>query len=304
MVYLFFSKGAFVTKVLSSAWFLLALIVLIWGLSWPIMKIGLAYIDPLWFTVARLSVALIAISCLLIFLGRFKRPHKEDLPIVFGVGVMQFAGFVSMINLGLMEVNAGRAALLAYTTPLWVAPVAHFFLKQKLSINKVLGVAIGLCGLMTLFNPMAFDWSNWQVVKGNGLLLMAALIWALSILHVGQHKWRGSVLELAPWQIIIALCITIPLAWFADTKPVTWNRELILVILYNGVLASAIAQWASIRVTQLLPAVTVSLGFLMVPLAGIFFSSIWLKEPFTLTLAIGSVLILLGLLLQLSWKKS
>lgn len=304
MVYLFFSKGAFVTKVLSSAWFLLALIVLIWGLSWPIMKIGLAYIDPLWFTVARLSVALIAISCLLIFLGRFKRPQKEDLPIVFGVGVMQFAGFVSMINLGLMEVNAGRAALLAYTTPLWVAPVAHFFLKQKLSINKVLGVAIGLCGLMTLFNPMAFDWSNWQVVKGNGLLLMAALIWALSILHVGQHKWRGSVLELAPWQIIVALCITVPLAWFADTKPVTWNRELILVILYNGVLASAIAQWASIRVTQLLPAVTVSLGFLMVPLAGIFFSSIWLKEPFTLTLAIGSVLILLGLLLQLSWKKS
>ncbi len=304
MVYLFFSKGAFVTKVLSSAWFLLALIVLIWGLSWPIMKIGLAYIDPLWFTVARLTVALIAISCLLIFLGRFKRPHKEDLPIVFGVGVMQFAGFVSMINLGLMEVNAGRAALLAYTTPLWVAPVAHFFLKQKLSINKVLGVAVGLCGLMILFNPMAFDWSNWQVVKGNGLLLMAALIWALSILHVGQHKWRGSVLELAPWQIIVALCITIPLAWFADTKPVTWNRELILVILYNGVLASAIAQWASIRVTQLLPAVTVSLGFLMVPLAGIFFSSIWLKEPFTLTLAIGSVLILLGLLLQLNWKKS
>mgnify|MGYP003386153502 FL=1 len=304
MVYLFFSKGAFVTKVLSSAWFLLALIVLIWGLSWPIMKIGLAYIDPLWFTVARLTVALIAISCLLIFLGRFKRPHKEDLPIVFGVGVMQFAGFVSMINLGLMEVNAGRAALLAYTTPLWVAPVAHFFLKQKLSINKVLGVAVGLCGLMILFNPMAFDWSNWQVVKGNGLLLMAALIWALSILHVGQHKWRGSVLELAPWQIIVALCITIPLAWFADTKPITWNQELILVILYNGVLASALAQWASIRVTQLLPAVTVSLGFLMVPLAGIFFSSIWLKEPFTLTLAIGSVLILLGLLLQLNWKKS
>ncbi len=291
-------------KVLSSAWFLLALIVLIWGLSWPIMKIGLAYIDPLWFTVARLTVALIAVTLLLIFLGRFKRPHKEDLPIVFGVGVMQFAGFVSMINLGLMEVNAGRAALLAYTTPLWIAPVAHFFLKQKLSINKVLGVAIGLCGLMILFNPMAFDWSNWQVVKGNGLLLLAALIWALSILHVGQHKWRGSVLELAPWQIIIALCITVPLAWFADTRPVTWNRELVLVILYNGVLASAIAQWASIRVTQLLPAVTVSLGFLMVPLAGIFFSSIWLKEPFTLTLATGSVLILVGLLLQLSWKKS
>ncbi|OUR86643.1 EamA family transporter, partial [Cycloclasticus sp. 44_32_T64] len=266
-------------KILSSAWVLLVLVVVIWGSNWPIMKIGLRSIDPLWFTAARLGIALIAISILLLFLGRFKRPHRQDFPIVLGVGVMQFAAFVTLINLGLTEVNAGRAALLAYTTPLWVTPGAYFFLKEPISRMKLVGASVGLCGLLILFNPLGFDWSDASVVKGNGLLLLAALVWALSILHIRKHEWKGSVLELTPWQIMVALLIVVPYAWFSNTKPVIWSTELIIILLYNGVMATALAQWASMRVTQILPAVTVSLGFLMVPLMGILSSILWLDEP-------------------------
>ncbi len=299
----FFRDKKTVKKLLSSAWVLLVLVVLIWGSNWPIMKIGLRSIDPLWFTAARLFIALITISILLLFLGRLKLPHKQDIPIVLGVGVMQFALFVMLINLGLTEVNAGRAALLAYTTPLWVTPAAYFILKEKTSRMKLLGVAVGLCGLLILFNPLAFDWSDASVVKGNALLLVAALIWALSIVHVRKHTWKASVLELTPWQILVALCIVVPLAWFSDTRPVIWSSELVIILLYNGVMATSLAQWASMRVTQILPAVTVSLGFLMVPLMGILSSSIWLNEAFTVTLGVGATLIVGGLLLQLRTKK-
>ena len=292
-----------VKKILSSAWVLLVLVVVIWGLNWPIMKIGLRSIDPLWFTAARLGIALIAISILLLFLGRFKRPHRQDFPIVLGVGVMQFAAFVTLINLGLTEVNAGRAALLAYTTPLWVTPGAYFFLKEPISRMKLVGASVGLCGLLILFNPLGFDWSDASVVKGNGLLLLAALVWALSILHIRKHEWKGSVLELTPWQIMVALLIVVPYAWFSNTKPVIWSTELIIILLYNGVMATALAQWASMRVTQILPAVTVSLGFLMVPLMGILSSILWLDEPFTMTLGLGAALIVGGLLLQINLSK-
>lgn len=291
-------------KALSSAWALLLLVVVIWGSNWPIMKIGLRSIDPLWFAAGRLMIAFFAISCLLLFLGKFKRPHKQDIPIVLGVGVMQFAAFVMLINLGLMEVNAGRAALLAYTTPLWVTPGAYFLLNEHISRMKLLGVGVGLFGLMVLFNPFGFDWNDASVVKGNVLLLVAALIWALSILHVRKHQWKGSVLELTPWQILVALCIVVPFAWFSDTRPTEWSAELVVILLYNGVMATAVAQWASMRVTQMLPAVTVSLGFLMVPLMGIMSSVIWLGEPLTLTLALGASLIVMGLLFQLGLKKS
>jgi len=288
---------------LSSAWFLLIFVVIIWGSNWPIMKIGLQFIDPLWFTVARLSIALVVISIVLILLKRFKLPHRGDAPIVLGVGIMQYAIFVTLINLGLTEVSAGRAALLAYTTPLWIAPGAHFLLKEKISGLKITGICLGLVGLMVLFNPFNFDWSDSSVVKGNAMLLMGALVWALSILHVRKHHWHGSVLELTPWQIMVSLIIVVPVAWFSETREVEWNNGLVLILLYNGVMATALAQWASIRITQLLPAVTVSLGFLMVPVAGIIASSYWLSEPFTLTLGLGMALIMSGLMLQTTLGK-
>lgn len=290
-------------KIFSSAWFLLVLVVVIWGSNWPIMKIGLRSIDPLWFTAARLGIALFAISLLLLFMGRLKRPHRQDMPIVFSLGIMQFALFVTLINVGLTEVNAGRAALLSYTTPLWVTPGAFFFLKEPVSRLKLVGAGIGLCGLLVLFNPLGFDWSDTSVVKGNAILLAAALVWAISILHIRQHRWKGSVLELAPWQIIVALMIVVPYAWFSTTRPVIWSTELIMILLYNGVMATSLGQWAAMRVTQILPAMTVSLGFLMVPLMGILSSTLWLNEPFTLTLGIGAVLIVGGLLLQINLRK-
>lgn len=300
----YLNEEKIVKKLLSSAWVLLVLVVVIWGSNWPIMKIGLRSIDPLWFTAARLSIALVTISILLLFLGRLKRPHRQDIPIVLGVGLMQFAVFVTLINVGLTEVNAGRAALLAYTTPLWVTPGAYFFLKEPMSRMKVLGAALGVCGLLILFNPLSFDWSDASVVKGNVILLVAAMVWALSILHIRKHDWKGSVLELTPWQIMVALLIVVPYAWFSNTRPVIWSAELVLILLYNGVMATALAQWASMRVTQILPAMTVSLGFLMVPLMGIFSSTLWLGEPFSLTLGLGTALIVGGLVLQTNLRKS
>ena len=149
-------------KALSSAWFLLVLVVVIWSANWPIMKIGLRSIDPMWFTVARLAIAFVVISALLVLMRRFKIPHKQDLPIVFGVGFLLFAAFVIFIHEGLANVNAGRAALLSYTTPLWVAPGAYFFLKEEISKLKLVGVGVGLCGLIVLFNPLSFDWTQFR----------------------------------------------------------------------------------------------------------------------------------------------
>ena len=292
-----------VQKVLSSAWFLLILVVIIWSANWPIMKIGLRSIDPAWFTVARLLIAFISISILLIFMGRFKLPHKQDLPVVFGAGVLLFAVFVVCVHDGLAHVNAGRAALLSYTTPLWVAPGAYFLLKEKMTRLQIIGLGIGLSGLIILFNPFNFDWGNPQIVKGNAMLLLAALVWALSILQVRNHQWVGTVLELTPWQILVALCIVVPMAWFEDTRPTIWSTELVVILLYNGVLATGFAQWASMRLTQLLPAITVSLGFLLVPVTGVLLSTIWLGEPYTVTLAAGMVLIISGLLFQLNWQR-
>src|SRR6185369_1825127 len=101
-------------------------------------------------------------------------------------------------------VPVGRSIVLAYTTPLWVTPGAAIFLGERLSPRRAAGVALGLLGLVVLFNPFAFDWNDGNAVLGNLLLLLAALMWAASILHIRGHRWHSTPFQLAPWQALLA----------------------------------------------------------------------------------------------------
>ena len=72
---------------------------------------------------------------------------------------------MGLVHWGLQYVPAGRAALLAYSTPIWVVPAAMLFLGERLTGLRVLGLLAGLGGLAVLFNPLSFDWSDGQTVR-------------------------------------------------------------------------------------------------------------------------------------------
>src|SRR5690349_19958376 len=105
-------------------------------------------------------------------------------------------GFGGLCSIGLQLVPVGRSAILAYTTPLWVAPGASLFLGERLTGRRALGVAIGLVGLGALFNPLSLDWTRRDVVLGHVATLAAALLWAASILHIRGHRWRSTPFDL------------------------------------------------------------------------------------------------------------
>ncbi|WP_171888006.1 DMT family transporter [Klebsiella variicola] len=102
-----------------SLWLMLTLMVLLWGLSWPAMKTALHDIPPLWLGTLRFLTAGI---CLFIIVGCKKQltvPSKKDLPIVFSVGGLQMLAFTALGLIAMQYTDVSRAALLAYTTPLW-----------------------------------------------------------------------------------------------------------------------------------------------------------------------------------------
>ena len=119
---------------------LLLATILAWGCNWPIMKIGLRYMTPLQFTAARLILGTACMFALVLLLGRLKLPRQRDLPIVFSVGLVQIGLFLALITQALVHVEAGRSAILAYTTPLWVTPLSLVFLGEKLPPLKIMGL--------------------------------------------------------------------------------------------------------------------------------------------------------------------
>lgn len=275
---------------------LLAAIILVWGANWPILKVGLAHIPPLWLAVLRLVIGG-ALLTLMLAASRegFRRPERGDWPVILSVGLLQMAGFTALMNMGLQYVDAGRSAILAYTTPLWVAPGAVLLLSEPLGRLGVAGVALGMLGVAVLFDPGGFDWSDADAVRGNAMLLGAAFLWAGAILHVRGHRWRGSALSLAPWQMMAGTLALLPVTFAVEGAPrIDWNAISIAVLAYNALLATAFGFWAVMTVTRALPAVTASLSFLGVPMAGLLLSAWWLDEPLSADKVAALALILAG----------
>lgn len=278
-----------------AAYLLLGIVMLIWAANWPIMKWGLGFITPLWFAVARFSIAAACLFAFLLATRRLRLPPRGDLSVLLSVGVLQMGVFVMLVNVALLHVPAGRSAILAYTTPLWVLPGAVLFLKEKIRPLALGGLLLGVAGVATLFNPSALDTSRPGVVSGHLMLVGGAACWAFAIVHVRGHRWVTGPLELAPYQMLIAIAVMTPCALAIEGPPrFVWSPELCTVLAYNGPIATAFCFSATLAATRSLPAMTTSLSFLAVPVLGAVMSTLALGETLGLDLVLGFVLILGG----------
>jgi drug/metabolite transporter (DMT)-like permease len=271
-------------------------IVLSWGLAWPINKIGLDYLSPLWYTSIRLVIGTLTMMAFVLAVNKFALPRRQDLPLILIIGLLQISVYIFLANLGLAYIPAGRASLLAYTTPLWVMPIAIIFFGEKPGHMKWLGFLFGITGLFFLLSPWELDWSDKNVLFGTAMLLLASLSWAISMLCARYMHWSKSPLELIPWQLLVG---TIPILLFACYKEpsviISWNPTLLLSLIYTGALVTGISYWSGVVINKELPTIIVSLGFLLVPVLSLTTSALFMHEAISLTTACSIGLILAGL---------
>jgi drug/metabolite transporter (DMT)-like permease len=172
-----------------SAAVLLAAVVLSWGTNWPATKMIVLDVTPLWATALRCMVAAAALAPLLWAQGDFIIPRRGDLPVVFCTSILHLVAFSSLVAAGLQFVPAGRAIVLGYTTPLWVAIGAAMFLSEEITRRRAIGIGFGLAGLAVIFNPQTLNWGDRNALFGSGLILVAAFCWAGNIVYVRAHRW-------------------------------------------------------------------------------------------------------------------
>lgn len=126
---------------------LLALLTLIWGVHWVVVKTGLQYMPPLTYASLRIGSGLVTMIGLLAVTGRLRRPDPANLPIMLSVGLGQIGAGVAIQVLALQAVSAGRSSVLLYTMPLWVALLLALVFRIRPRRNELLGLLLGSAGL-------------------------------------------------------------------------------------------------------------------------------------------------------------
>jgi drug/metabolite transporter (DMT)-like permease len=243
-----------------------------------------------------MGIGALAFFILLALIGRLALPRARDLRIVFSEGIFHMAAPIGLMNLALLSVDAGKSAILSFTTTLWVVPFAVLVLGERPSVGKLIGLALGLVGIAVLFNPTAMDWNSTNSIIGHLLLMLAAMTWAFAILVARTQIWNLTPLQLVPWQLLLSTVILLILALiFERVGDIRWSLELGAILAFNGIVASGFCFWGALVVAKELPSIDASIGFLGVPVAGVIFSAAFLGEPLTVSLVSGLVLIVGGI---------
>lgn len=269
-----------------------------YGWLWPVMHLGVEHLPPLWFATARVFIGALVLLAVLASRGELKLPTRADLPAILSVGICMMGLYVSLVHTAMEFIPAGRGALLGYSTPLWVTPAAVLLFGEKMTYLRGIGIVLGLIGLAVLFNPAELDWADTDALIGNGLCILAAISWSIAILQMRNHKWHLTPLQLGPWQLFLATLVTLPFSiLIAEPQSPVWSTEFFLLLLYGGVIGTAIAMWCVASSIRYLGAVTTSVGLLGGPMVAIVTSVVLLGETLTITLGSGIILILGGIAL-------
>ena len=273
------------------------LVVLFWGINWPIMKLGVHHMPPLWFAATRMILGSLFLFGLLALQGRLRLPVWSDRTILITIAIIQIALSTALIHSGLLFLGAGRSAVLVFTMPLWVAPLAFFFLKERISTIKIAGMGLGLIGVAILFNPLAFDFTDRSLLIGNGFMLVASFSFATAIIFVRRNLGVAPIIQLVPWQLFCgSVLLAIAALSIEGTPQVAWSASLIAIMAYNGPIATGFCFWAYLTVSSNLPAMNTAIGSLGIPVIGVVSSAFILGESLTLSVISGLVLIILGVL--------
>ncbi|MGB0629847.1 MAG: DMT family transporter [Alphaproteobacteria bacterium] len=267
-----------------------------YGGLWPVSKTALEFFPPFWYAAIRILTGAVILFALLKVTGNLRLPTRHDMVLVFSVGVFMMAIYTLLMHVALLYVEAGRAALLGYTTPIWVLPAAYFFLKEQPSRRRLIGLCVAMAGLVVLFNPTTFDWTDTDVVIGNLMLLGCGLSWSISIIHIRKHQPQRTPFQLAPFQLTLAGSLIAIMALIFDPLPVFTDSALeIGVFAYGGIMGTAVAMLSVTTCIRYLPTVVSTVGLLGVPVFALSLSIVFLGEELTYGLAVGMVLIIAGI---------
>jgi drug/metabolite transporter (DMT)-like permease len=261
-------------------------ICLIWGLTWPAMKIALYDMPPL--TMRTLTAGFGALGLLLICLVQrrslYVRPGK-DWAHVFVAGVLNITAFSLFSAFAQISAATTRVAILNYMMPVWTLVLAWAVLGDR--PTRIQSAAIALCaiGVIILVFPVARS----GVPLGLLLAVGAGFSWAAGTVYLKWARLTVDPLALASWQVIVALVIITTAMFIFDGKLELAHAHTgaWIGVLFSGIAGNAIAYALWFDIVGRVSALTATLGIVGIPVLGVVSTILIIGERLTAADTVG-----------------
>lgn len=290
------------TQLKSHHVFTALIVILLWGMNFVVIKIGLKGIPPL--LLAALRFTFVAFPAIF-FLRKPEVNIKYFIAYAATISFGQFAFLFSAIAIGM---PAGLASLVLQAQAFFTVGLSALIFGDKLKLSNGIGMLIACLGLV-LLGSASLSASVHQVsLAGFGLTLCAALSWACGNL-VSKKMGNVGMLNLVAWSALLPIIPFFVLSCLIDGVELVLfslthiSMNAVLAVLYLAIAASLIGYTLWGKLLASLPTHVVAPMTLLVPVVGL--SSAWfiLDEALNRTQIIGAGIVMLGLIMNVFGHK-
>jgi len=201
----------------------LFLVAVIWGFGWPAGRVVASEILPFMASWLRYVIATASFLLFLKLSKQWMIPNKSEWSRIFLIGFFSTCVYQAFFMFGMQYTAAGDASLMITFNPLFTAILAVIFLSEKMYLNLIIGLIMGLAGVGILFyySPN-IDIPLADRVIGNILIAGAALSWACNTILMKRAMTASAnnatrplnPLELTVWSSAAGLAILTPITAF------------------------------------------------------------------------------------------
>jgi drug/metabolite transporter (DMT)-like permease len=262
---------------------------LIWGITWPVMRIALNEIPPL--TMRGTAAVLGAVTYYLLCVVMRRSLRISSLKVwahVLVGSLLNIVAFSLFSAFAQLAATTSRVAILAYTMPIWAVLLAWAFLGER--PNRVQALALLLCaiGLAILIYPLAAN----GIPRGIVFALAVGVCWGGGTVYLKWAQIDADQMGVGSWQMTIAAVILVAAMRLFDGRHFSGaHLDGYLATAWTGIAGNGVAYALWFTIIKRLPAVTASLGVLTSPVVGVIGSFLMLGEVPTVADMIGFALI-------------
>ncbi|HEY7126990.1 MAG TPA: EamA family transporter [Ktedonobacterales bacterium] len=268
---------------------ILLLLGAMWGASYLFIRITASALGPVVLMDARV---LLAGGALMLYALAARRvpSFKGQWRAFLILGTINGAIPLTLIAAAELNLPASLAAMLNATVPLFTALVAAGWLKDRLTLKKVIGLLMGMVGVGVLVGLSPLPLTG-IILLSAGASLLAALCYAFGNVYASQNFKGASPLALSIGQQLATGVVLVPFALLR--LPTTFpSTEVLLAFLGLSLMSTAIAYLLYFHLIQTVGATKTAIVTFLVPVFGLLWGALFLQETATVGTVVGLAIVL------------
>ena len=279
-------------------WFLIISLGILWGASFLFVEVLLDLINPFLIVYFRVSIASII---LVLFLYLSKTKFKFSNKIIYNLFIMALLNNVVpflMIAYGQQTTTGGLASILNANTSLITILLASMFISyEKLTVNRLFGVLVGLFGIIIAVGYESFL-TIYDNSYGKFLILLATVSYAFAGIWAKLKLSDLPPLISATGMLTFSTVILSPFAAvFYYDDIINLNFPIIFYSVMFAILCSVIAYFLYFKILEKTGAGNLLICTIIIPPASIILNSLILGQVIAISELIGLMIITVGLII-------